>query len=327
VRVRTLRFYPALVSLFGKLIDDAVFELLAHRAIKPPTSTSLAEDRVQHARSARGTPPLTQPLHGGARLSTLAALVERHLGYRQQWFAPMLGRLAVPDRELAQVSRLLPAESELRVTVINTGGAGGLVALAQRAIPGLAIEAVESPLRDLDDLESNAARIVAAAAELPEGIETYVELPYAPGWQTAVELVEADGLLGKIRIDGGQGGQLPSAEQVADQLSVLIEADLPFSAAGLDRAWPGDPSRLETPTRHGLLNLLAAVEALIDGAEQHDAVNLLQAGDHDGIVATIGGWDATSHDWVRRRLRNIGCRQVLDLIDDLVATGLLAPPA
>ena len=265
-------------------------------------------------------------LLGGARLSTLAALVERHLGYRRQWFAPMLGRLAVPDRELAQVSRLLPGGTVLGVTVINTGGAGGLIALAHRTIPGLAIEAVESPLRDLDDLESNAARVVAAAAELPEGIDIYVELPYAPGWQAAAELVEAEGLLGKIRIDGGQSGQLASAEQVADQLSVLIEGDLPFSAAGLDQAWPGDPSGLETPTRHGLLNLLAAVEVVIDGAEQHDAVNLLQAGDHDKIVATIGGWDTATQDRVRRRLRSVGCRQVPDLIDDLVAVGLLAPP-
>ena len=263
-------------------------------------------------------------LLGGARLSTLAALVERHLGYRRQWFAPMLGRLAVPDRELAQVSRLLPGGTGLGVTVINTGGAGGLIALAHRTIPGLAIEAVESPLRDLDDLESNAARVVAAAAELPEGIDIYVELPYAPGWQAAAELVEAEGLLGKIRIDGGQSGQLASAEQVADQLSVLIEGDLPFSAAGLDRAWP-DPSRLDTPTRHGLLSLLAAVEALIDGAEQHETVDLLRGGDHDGTVATIGSWDTATHVRVRRRLRSISCRQVPDLIDDLVAVGLLAP--
>jgi hypothetical protein len=253
-------------------------------------------------------------LHGGARLSTLAAVVEQHLGYKRDWFAPLLGRLAVPDRELAQVGRLLPAGSELRVTVINTGGAGGLVALAQRAIQGLSIEAVESPLRDLDDLESNAARIVAAAAELPEGIEIYVELPYAPGWQTAVELIEAEGLLGRIRIDGGQAGQIASAEQVADQLSVLIEADLPFSAAGLDRAWP-------------LASLLAAVDALIEGAEQHEAEGLLRAGDHDGIVATIGNWDTATHDRVRRRLRNISCRQVPDLVDDLVSVGLLAQPA
>jgi hypothetical protein len=315
------------MSLFGELIDDAVLELLAHRAIEPPTSSSLAEDRVQRARSARGTPPLTLPLHGGARLSTLAAVVEQHLGYKRDWFAPLLGRLAIPDRELTGVSRLLPAGSELRVTVINTGGAGGLVALARRTIPGLAIEAVESPLRDLDDLQSNAARVVAAAAELPGGIETYVELPYAPGWQTAVELVEAEGLLGKIRIDGDEAGQLARAEQVADQLSVLIEADLPFSAAGLDRAWPGDPSGLDGRTQHGFLSLLAAVDALIDGAEQHDAVNLLRAGDHDEIVTTITSWDTATHDRVRRRLRNVGCRQVPDLVDDLVAVGLLAPPA
>jgi hypothetical protein len=278
--------YPALVSLFGELLDDAA---------------------------------MLGPVAVGA-----AVAVVGHLGYRREWFAPLLGRLAVPDRQLTEVGRRLPAGGELRVTVVNTGGAGGLVALARRTIPGVAIEAVESPLRDLDDLESNAERVVAAAAELPEGIEIYVELPYAPGWQTAVELVEAEGLLGKIRI-GGEAGQPTSAEQLADQISVLIEADLPFSTAGLDRAWPDEPSGRGAATRHGLLNLLVAVDALIDGAEQNEAAELLQVRDHDRIVATVGGWDTATDARVRRRLRNVGCQQVPDMVGDLVDVGLLTP--
>jgi hypothetical protein len=241
-------------------------------------------------------------------------VVERHLGYRQKWFAPLLGRLVIPDRDLAEVGRQLPAGTELSVTVINTGGAGGLVALARRSIPGLSIEAVSSPLRDLDDLESNAARVVAAAAELPESVETYVELPYAPGWQAAAAVVEAEGLLGKIRIGGGDVSPRTSAEQLADQLSVLIEADLPFAAAGVDRTWQ-------------LVNLLVAVDALIDGAEQQDAVELLLDSDSDRIASTVSGWDTATHDRVRRRLRTIDCAGVPDLVDDLVAAGLITPPA
>jgi hypothetical protein len=254
-----------------------------------------------------------------------AAAVERHLGYQREWFAPLLGRLAVPDRELVEVGRLLPAGSELRVTVINTGGAGGLVGLARRTIPGLAIEAVESPLRDLDDLQSNAGRVAAAAAELPEGIQIYVELPYSPGWQKAAELIEAEGLLGKIRIDSTEPDRPANAEQLADQLSVLIEADLPFSAAGPDRAWPANLSGHGAATRHGLLNLLVAIEALIDGAEQRDAAELLRARDRDRIVATIGGWDTATHARVRRRLRNVGCQQIPAMVGDLVEVGLLPP--
>jgi hypothetical protein len=271
----------------------------------PPTSSSLAEER---------TPPLAPPLQGGARSPTLAAVLERHLGYRQAWFAPLLGRLVIPDHDLAEVGHQLPAGTELSVTVINTGGAGGLVALARRSIPGLSIEAVSSALRDLDDLESNATRVVAAAAELPEGIETYVELPYAPGWQAAAAVVEAEGLLGKIRIGGGDRYPRASAEQLADQLSVLIEADLPFAAARVDRTWP-------------LVNLLVAVDALIDGAEQQDAVELLLASDSDRIASTVSGWDTATHDRVRRRLRTIDCQRVPDLVDDLVAAGLITPPA
>jgi hypothetical protein len=82
----------------------------------------------------------------------------------------------------------------------------------------------------------------------------------------------------------------------------------------VDRTWP-------------LVNLLVAVDALIDGAEQQDAVELLLASDSDRIASTVSGWDTATHDRVRRRLRTIDCQRVPDLVDDLVAAGLITPPA
>ena len=67
--------------------------------------------------------------------------VARHLAYRQEWFAPLIGPLVVPDTQLAEVSRAAAAGGvdRLAVSVVVTGGAGGLVALARRDLPGVRV--------------------------------------------------------------------------------------------------------------------------------------------------------------------------------------------
>jgi hypothetical protein len=125
--------------------------------------------------------------------------VRAHRTYRRAWFSPLIGPLVVSDRRLAEVGRaartdeLDEEEEELAVSVVNTGGAGGIASLAGRTLPGVHLVAVESALRDLDDLAGNAARVVAAALELDDAVQVYVEFPYAPGWERAVEEVEAAG--------------------------------------------------------------------------------------------------------------------------------------
>ena len=108
-------------------------------------------------------------------------------------------------------------------------------------------------LRDLDDLAGNAARVVAAAASLDESVPVLVELPVAPGWPAAAELVEAAGSRAQVRADR-------SPDALIEQLAVLVETDLPFSVAGLPSFLPG---------------LLLAVDALVEtgdaGAGDHAA--------------------------------------------------------
>lgn len=252
--------------------------------------------------------------------------VRLHLDYRSSWFTDLIGPLVVADQRLADVGRHQDDETTLPVSVVNTTGAGGLVSLAGRAIPGLDVVAVESALRDLDDLAGNAARVVSAADELAGEIEVFVEIPYARGWEAAVEAVEAAGLNGKIRTGGVEPEDYPSATQLAEQLSVLVEADLPFKAtAGLHRAWPNEGRNAAGASlpQHGFASVLLAIHALVDGADLDDATALLSSTDHDQIAATIGGWDDADAARVRRRFRSFGCCGVTDPVDDLVSLGLI----
>lgn len=262
--------------------------------------------------------------------------VRRHRERRAAWYSALIGPLVVPDSELAAVSRAVIESrdetdpDELAVSVVIGSGAGGLVALARRDLPGLEIVAAEIALRDLDDLTGNAHRVVAAAEELdPDEVTVFVEVPYGPRWVGAVEVIEAASLCGKIRTGGLDPDAFPTADQLARQLSVLIEADLPFKAtAGLHRAWRNrvTDERGQTLHQHGFLTLLMAIEALIDGAGTEAAVDLLELDDPGRIFTALQGWDVPAAARVRRRFRSFGCCGVTEPVDDLVTLGLLRAP-
>jgi hypothetical protein len=218
----------------------------------------------------------------------VAAALTGHLGLRNT-YGSMLATLVVPDRQLAEVARDLPAGVRVPVSVITSGGAGGLLGLARRDLPGIDIVSAEPALRDFDDLAGSAARVVSAAAELGSDIAIFVELPYAPGWDAAVELVEAAGLYGKIA-----AGEAPS-RQTAEQLSILIEADLPF--------------KITSRSAGGWLPLLTAV----------DAATLLRSGDNDQVLTDMSAWEQTTLSRIRRRIRRLGTDRVADVINACVA--------
>jgi hypothetical protein len=297
------------VSLFSALIDDA--------AMFPPGNAPAARAVAEHA------------------------------DYRRSWFAPLIGPLVVPDSALTDVGRhvghLDPTPSSptpssptpfsgrarLPVSVINSGGAGGLLALARRSVADVEVVAVESALRDFDDLGGNAERVAAAADELDPSVTVFVEIPYTVGWLRAVEVIEAAGLQGKIRTGGTEPELYPSAEQLAEQLSVLVEADLSFKAtAGLHRAWPNlaRNDRGQELHQHGFLSVMMALDALIDGAEPTDAAELLRIVEPQRIGLAVSSWDEATQQRIRRRLRSFGCCGVTDPVADLVAMGLLSEP-
>lgn len=216
-----------------------------------------------------------------------------------------VGPLVVGDERLSG----LPEDVALSVRV--GGGAGGVATLARR-VGHLQLVGVETVLRDLDDLAGNAHRVVAAAADLPAGAAVYVEIPAASGTVDAVEVVEAAGLLGRVSLADvrGTGG-------AGAQLSVLVEADLPFKVTGLGPD-PFGP--------YGVVAVLMAVEVLVDGADPREADALLREVDEHRAGAALGAWDAAAAARVRRRLRGVDCADVAGTLDRLGAAGLLAGP-
>ncbi|QDP95779.1 hypothetical protein FOE78_07600 [Microlunatus elymi] len=225
------------------------------------------------------------------------AALTRHRHLLAGSAADALATLVVEDRTLAAIDRAAAATTDppIPVTVINTGGAGGLTALAGRSMHQLAISAVDTTLRDPGDLLGNVARVVAAARELDPDIAVHVEIPYGFGWQDAVAEVEAAGLQGLIRMSA-------PARQVAEQLSAFVEADLGFVADRL----PGGR----------LTGLLLALDALIDGSAVGEAAGLLAADDHDH-ADTTRSWGEPQVARIRRRLQRVRTAQPELLLERL----------
>src|SRR4051812_539975 len=249
-------------------------------------------------------------------------IVRSHLELQSAWYSSFTGPLVVPDTMLAACGRALPPEhreagAELEVTVVTSGGAGGLSGLRGRSVPGLRVVAAESELRDLDDLGGNAARVAAAAAELGE-VQVLVTLPDAPGWVRAVELVEAAGLSANVRADAGAWTDQAAAVRLAERLSVLVEADLAFSLTPEPAAWSAGPGR-------AVAALMMLVEALVDGADPGEGAELLVLADPPRIRAGLERWDDATATRVRRRLRAVRCSPGA-VVDDLVTVGVLRAP-
>jgi hypothetical protein len=231
----------------------------------------------------------------------LAAVVADHVDLRNV-YSSQLATLVVPDSQLAGVARHVPASVTIPVSVIIRGGAGDLLGLTRRKLAGIEIVSAEAGLRNLDDLAGSAARVVSAAAELSDEIAIFVELPYAPRWEIAVEVVEAADQFGKI------AARQAEPRQTAEQLSILIEADLPFKITSRsDSSW---------------LQLLAAVDALIDGASVDDATalmeskGLIQSDGEDDLVALVSASDPGKSARIRRRVRRLGADRVVDVINE-----------
>ena len=243
------------------------------------------------------------------------AVVRDHLGHRAAWYADLTGPLVLPDTRLAAASRAVPPgqQGEVDVVVEIASGAGGLTTLAGRTTPGLRVVGAVSVLRDLDDLVSGARRVAAAAAAL-EGVVVRVELPDVPGWVRAVEVVEAAGLEAQVSTAADAWTDPAAARRLAERLSVLVEADLPFAVA--PGTAPGDSSG------RAVLALAMLVEALVDGAEPAGAAELLLA-DPVRVRAGLHRWDDATAARVRRRLRSVAAAPDRTA-GDLVELGVLA---
>lgn len=140
---------------------------------------------------------------------------------------------------------------------------------------------------------------VEAAPNVPEGVRLFVE----QSWGSTFEVPE--GAFLKLRCGGEQ---IPSACQLAMAIEQCVQDDQPFKlTAGLHHA-------MRTEHEHGLLNVLAAVDAALRGA---DPVPMLLLDDPQRIVVE-------RPEDVRRLFLSVGTCSIDEPLSGLRALGWVA---
>jgi hypothetical protein len=213
----------------------------------------------------------------------------------------------VSDAHLADLARLVePVETPLPVIVVVSGGAGALQPAVHWA-RDLELSGLEIALRDSATGETahNARRIttavdqLVASGDLDDEVPVSVELPRlygappTPDWLAALDEIAAMDHRVKLRTGGAAAG-LHNALRHHDE------------STGFEH--------------HGVLNVLLATRASLDGAAPADVTAVLQETD---AAALTGRTDEAGLVGARRWFRSFGSCSILEPLQDLTELGLV----
>ena len=258
-------------------------------------------------------------------LAPLDVAVREHLDRRTSPYAACVGPLLVPATAVAELQAHAEADPRTEAQPLRPG-------LIVR--PGSPIE----PLREAVELLRDDPRVEVTA----------VELGWAPGWQSVLDLevpvvVEVglddaqrealddiaaavdDGadVIAKFRTGRTPTWPWPEEQVLGGFLDAVVLHGLPFKlTGGLHHAVRG--SYGDEPM-HGVLNVLLATHEALQGAETPELAEVLAVTDAELLVDRITRLTAEEAEQARASLTAYGCCGVLEPIQELVALGLLAP--
>jgi hypothetical protein len=255
--------------------------------------------------------------------------VRAHHDHRASWYGPAVGPLLVRLSDTTALNGLLDDEAGLPAGLICPPGASsGDVERAITDVQGrgrAVVRAIEQPVADPADLLG----LLAVArghdalvwAEVPQGCTLDGTL------DRRLDDVGAAGAGAKYRTGGVRPEAFPTERQLARFLLACVARRLPFKlTAGLHHAvrhtatGGTDQPDLE---QHGVLNVVTAVAAALDGAAEPDVVTLLADRDASRVAGTVAGLDDDMLRHVRQAFVSFGCCGVTDPLTDLVTLGLL----
>ena len=247
--------------------------------------------------------------------------VREHARHRSAWYGSLVGPFLCPASRLEELAGLVATPSDVRV-VVDTGAGGVGPAVDAVASDGLLVlRGVEVALRaePLADAARRAVAALDAALGGPDDEEpAYVEVPRAPGWREALEVVADSGYRAKLRT----GDTFPSEEEVATFVLACLDLGLPFKCtAGLHRA-----VRHTTPDgieQHGFLNILVGVATALEGGDTAAVASALAERDLATVTGRVRGLDDGRARGVRRWFSSFGSCSVDEPLADLVALELV----
>jgi len=298
-----------------------------------PTGLSGLPGSSSDAGSGPAVPALLVSL-----LDDAAALAPRHLDlaralaeHREHGAGShqdLLGPLLVPAERIGDLlAGLQPRDHALRVA---------LVGAPPQPLPGLR-EAVAALAGDdrvevvgvvvpLPDGEAGAAAREVLAA-LTFSAPAWIDVSQAVEWRPALDVLAEDGAENAaFRVAGPQPGRITAEEDLARFLRDAVDRDLQFTlTGGLRHAVRGsDP---ETGAEHhGILNLLCAVRAALNGAEVPEVREVIGEQRPEPLASAARRMSDADAAVARAFLNSVACTSVTEAAADLDRLGLYPPP-
>lgn len=278
------------------------------RPAHPPLSA------LPGAASDPGSGPVEPPLLDD--LLDDAGPLDRHRGLASGEHRDLLAALAVPATDpaaAALVEALRPGDDELRVVLV-ADTLDGLRAARSRLLDVDAVELVGVRLAGPtgSDAADAADATLDLLADLDSSVPAWIVVPPGPTAGPVLDVLVADGAE-HAAVDVSAG----PPEQVAALLRLLVDRDATFRVCGV----PGVHGEAGEPP--GVLAVLAATRAALNGAEVADLAEVLAARDVAPLVSALRRMSAADAAVLRAFLVAIEVPDAVRAVAHLDALGLL----
>jgi hypothetical protein len=235
----------------------------------------------------------------------LPVAVPAHAGHRSSAHAPLVGAFVFPAGRLGELADHLaqhpyPGELALSLTA-PTGTAAVRPALEQvDVMDSVSVVALEIAV----PAEQSVDELFAALAEI---LARMVGTPYAAKFRTGGIVAEA----------------YPDEAELAAAVGTVVTTGVPFKAtAGLHHAVRNTDPKTGFE-QHGFVNLLAAVDAVLSGADTDEVASVLAERDGAVLSARLGALSDDRAAEVRRRFLSYGTCSIAEPLEDLLGLGLV----
>ena len=273
----------------------------------------------------------------------LPQAISAHAVHRSAWYAGSVGPLLVPTASVAELLSLrephaAPGHEGLVSADAGPGPHASLdVVLVAR--PGADPATVTA---GLDAVHGSAStRVVGAELAWEEGwrelglddLRLALEVPRGPDHLRAVAdvaaaVAEGRGVVTKFRTGPTPTWPWPDEPELAGFITEAVRQGAPFKlTGGLHHVVRGTYEVGGVPEEnHGLLNVLLATAAAIEGADAEEVAALLALRDRGALADVVAAWPEATGAGVRATFTAYGCCTVTDPISELADVGLLDPP-
>jgi hypothetical protein len=262
------------------------------------------------------------PAEAGAE--PVARALSEYREHRLAWYGDLIGPLRVPASAAESLLvALLPGDHALPIVLTPDPASDDLLGKLRTARALLLdnhrveLVGVELPFAAANSA-ADAARLALDALDFT--VPAWFMVKAEPGWEPAFDVLAQDGAE-SVALFLPKPESLRVFDGVATVLRALIDRELPYAVTD------GVAGLVATTSGHGLLNLLCATRAALNGAEVAELAAILAEPSADPLASAARRMSEADAAIVRAFLPAVSGPSIRELVEELEAEGLITPDA